>query len=293
VLPYCAVMKSLAIRCLAVASLVACTGKGDDETPWLLTPQDLGDDRASGTGFDLGDADATWVAADQLIPGMYWSWPALEMAETVFNTLLDDEGVTDPGTCPYTVADGATLTYVSNCRSQDGYQFDGTVSYTDGDTDGRDWRRWELDLEVAPSDDFPDFQRVLLRGTIITTQGNGDDDLIDALQANVHLGVEEYFEAINGDETEEAIWADWKLSARFERHDSADGTRILMEGATDLGSLGGFTFSGTDLVLPDTCPNEADGTLTVGAGTLTFDGSDGCDRCATLAVDGAEVDACP
>lgn len=274
--------------------LVACGDKVDADDPWLLDPQDLGADMAAGTGFDLSDTSATWTAADQLIPGMYWDLPALDLVTVALDTMLDDEGVTDAGTCPYTVADGPTLTYITNCRSQDGYDFTGTISYTDGDTDGRDWRLWELDLEVEPKEEFSDFEQISLKGKIYTSDGSGDDALLGALQANVLLSVADYPEAVNGSEAEEAIWSSWALSARYERHEADGGVKLLMEGAADLGSYGGLEFSGTDLLLPDSCPNEIDGELAFGDGTLTFDGSNGCDRCATLTVGGEEVGAaCP
>lgn len=274
--------------------LTACGDKVEAEGPWLLDPQDLGADMATGTGFDLSDTSATWTAADQLIPGMFWDRPALDLVTAVFDTMLDDEGVTDPGTCPYSVAEGPSLVYITNCNSQDGYSFDGTVRYTDGDADGRDWRLWELDLEVGPRDEFSDFERVSLQGKIYTSDGSGEDALISALQANVRLSVEGYDEAVRGNATQEAIWTDWALSARYERHKADGGELLLMEGAADLGALGGLSFEGTDLLLPDSCPNEIDGELSVGDGTLTFDGSNGCDRCAALTIGGEDAgSACP
>ncbi|MFT4979634.1 MAG: hypothetical protein ACI8S6_005546 [Myxococcota bacterium] len=279
---------------LVLPLLGGCKEKLDDDSSWLLATRDLGADLASGTGFDMADTDALWTATDQLIPGLYWELPALDLATAAFDTMLDDEGVTDPGTCPYTTASGSTLTWVSNCRSQDGYQLDGTVSYTDGDDDeGRDWRLWEFDLEVAPREEFSDLQRVMLRGQVLTTTGSGDDALISALQLNVHIGIEEYFEAANGDAVQETIWADWRLSARYEQHTAEGGVKLLMEGTADLGALGGLEFSGTDLLLPKNCPNEIDGTLSIGGGELRFDGSGGCDRCGELTLNDATSSVCP
>ena len=76
-------------------------------------------------------------------------------------------------------------------------------------------------------------------------------------------------------------------------HESDGGTRLLMEGATDLGRFGGLTFSGTDLLLSSGCPEEADGTLQLGDSVLTFDGSAGCDRCSQLELGGETVSICP
>jgi hypothetical protein len=276
-----------------VLMLIACTDKADDSGPWLLPPESLGADLATGSGLDLSDRAAVWNAADQLTPKMFWISPGFSLASTAFDALLDDEGITDEGTCPYTTASGPTLTWVSNCRSQDGYQLDGTVSRTDGDTDGRAWRLWSFDLAVAPRDEYPDLDRVSLVGQVLSTDGSGEDELLSALQVNLHVQVDGYLEAVNGSATQESIWSDWRLSARYELHEEASGTRLLMEGASDLGSLGGLTFSGTDLLLTSACPEEPDGALLVNGSTLAFDGSAGCDRCSQLELGGESVQICP
>lgn len=274
--------------------LLGCTGTDSEPIPWLAPDVDLGSPRATGTGLSLADDASVWNAVDQIIPGMFWALPGHDIALTVFNTMLEDEGITDAGTCPYTTATGPTLTWVTNCRSQDGYTFSGTVDRTDGSTDGRDWRQWEFDLDVSPDTDFPDLDRVSLHGELVVTSGNGDDALLSALQVNMLVGVEGYLEAVNGTQTQQEMWQDWSLTARYEQHEASNGVQMLMEGSADLGSHGGLDFLSTDLLLPDTCPNEPDGTLTInGDASIVFDGSNGCDRCSTLEIDGEQRTICP
>ena len=279
--------------------LLACSGDKDSAEPWLVSAQDLGADVASGTGLALSPDDA-WMLTEQVTPGLAWDAPALDIVDVVFSTMLEDQGISDDGSCPYTVAEGPTLSWISNCRSADGYDWDGTVRRTTGTSsdDGTDWTLWDLDLEVTSDDSFADLARVTLRGQIYDATGDGSTALLRALQTNVEVGVVEYREALNGTEDELAVWADWKLTLRAEQQQASGGTRTLIAGKTDLGARGGASFSGLDLLLSTGCPNEVDGDIQLDSGsargTLAFAGSDGCDRCGRLTIEGQDAqDACP
>jgi hypothetical protein len=270
-----------------IALLGACTPA--EESPWLLEEADLGDDIAADSGYSLQGGETAWLAAAQILPDQLWENPGYELPLAIWEEIVDDQSIADEGSCPYVIAEGPTLTWVSNCRSQEGYDWSGTVSRTDGEQDGRSTELWELDLEIIADTDFPRFSRVMMSGSVLIFEAGGE--LAEGVQANLITAVEDFEEVAQGDAAQKEIWSvGWALSARHEEH--ADGT-LLLEGATELGDRGGLSFSGMALSIDDKCPGEPDGQLTLTAGavaTLDMDGVSGmCDSCAALTLDGVSM----
>ncbi len=276
---------------LAALSCSACTEPIEDDS-WLSSAVDLGEPIATGAGYAISGSTEAWLAAEQVVPGMIWEHPGIDLPVSIWESIYEDETVADFGSCPYVIAEGATLTWVTNCRSQEGYDWSGTVSRTHGEIGEQDWVLWDLDLEVIADNDDPLFARIELRGSVYELSGTGE--LVQAIQANVLTGVEDFPSVAQGDDDQKSVWVDWAVTGRFEEHSTAEGRRHLLSGTTDLGSLGGLSFEG-DLRF-SSCPTEPDGDLVLGAdvsAVLSLDGSSSCDQCASMAIDGADVgEAC-
>jgi len=286
------------MRTLLVTVLLCGACKTPDDVPWQLEEADLGNDVASSSGYAMADGHDVWLAAAQLLPGQIWENPGYDLPLALWDEIVDDESIADEGSCPYVVADGPTLSWISNCRSQEGYDWSGAVHKTSSEQDGRDTTLWELDIEIIADTDFPRFSRVMMSGMVLITEGDhgaGAEVLQEAIQVNLVTAVEDFEDIAQGDDEQKAIWsAGWALSSRQERH--VDGT-LLLDGATELGDSGGVSFSGTSLTVDDKCPGEPDGVLTLTGSTvatLDLNGVSGmCDSCAEMSLDGESMgEAC-
>ena len=280
------------MRRLMVTVLLCSACNKDNENPWLLEAADLGADVATADGYAMEGGSAAWLAAAQVLPNQVWIDPGYELPLAIWDEIVEDESIADEGSCPYVVAEGPTLTWISNCRSQDGYDWSGSVSRTDGEQDGRVTTLWEMDLEVIADTDYPRFTRVMMAGSVLITEGDGD--LIEGVQTNLVTAVEDFESVAQGDDTQKAVWSSgWALSARYEEQHSTDGTLLVTEGATELGEYGGLSFSGTALSIDDLCPAEPEGVFTLKAASeaeLAFDGLTGaCDQCADVTLDGVNL----
>ncbi|MFT5684650.1 MAG: hypothetical protein ACI8RZ_005594 [Myxococcota bacterium] len=274
---------------LLVTVLLCGACKPPDEGPWLLEEADLGADVAAASGYDLSGGEDAWLAAAQFLPDQLWEHPGYELPLAIWEEIVDDQSIADEGSCPYVTADGPTLIWVSNCRSQEGYDWSGTVSRTDDEQNGLETTLWEMDIEIIADTDFPRFSRVMMSGSVLITGSGGG--LIEGVQTNLITAVADFEEIAQGDDVQKEIWsAGWALSARQEEH--TDGT-LLLDGATELGNRGGVAFSGTALAIDDKCPGEPDGQLTLTASVtagLDLDGVSGmCDNCAEMTLDGESM----
>ncbi|MDG1480194.1 MAG: hypothetical protein P8R54_11420 [Myxococcota bacterium] len=279
---------------LLVTVLLCGACKTPDEAPWLLDEADLGADVAAASGYAMTDGDDAWLAAAHLLPDQIWKNPSYDLPLALWEEVVNDESIADEGSCPYVIAQGPMLSWISNCRSQEGYEWSGTVSRTNSMQDGRDTTQWELDLEIIADTDFPRFSRVMMSGVVLITEGDHDAEgevLQEAVQVNLTTAVEDFEDVAQGDDEQKEIWSTgWALSARQERH--VDGT-FLLDGSTELGGRGGMSFSGTALTLDDKCPGEPDGILTLtgsAVAALDLDGVSGmCDSCAEMSLDGESM----
>ena len=281
-------------------ALPACTGTEDDpeSSIWITPEQNLGDPVATGSGFVVANGTDAWFAAEHVAPLIAWDFPATEQPWFLWD-LVQGENIADQSTCPYTQADtsAGTKTWMSDCRSREGYEWTGEVRQTvpsdSGDPlpweptidDEWAWERWDYDLQIIGDIEDPAFDRLTIKGTVFFI--NGDDvDLVKAAQVNIRIGIDGYWEALHvGDEREQS-WNDLLLTGRWEH---LVGDTHHFAGTADLGELGGFAFQSEGLTLQDTCSGEPKGTLDITTDddvTLTFQGSDECDRCASLAING-------
>jgi len=273
---------------LAAAALsLGCKGEPEDKAPaeWLVDEVDLGQPLAQGEGYVFENGADAWFAAAQFTPRLDWDLPASDVPLYLWD-LVQGLNIADEHGCPYTVAEGKSTTWRSDCRSQNGYQWTGEVTRSWGETGaGLAWTRWDMDLEVLGDVDDPSFDRVTLQGSVRNLEGQGGE-LVRAVQVNMRAGIDGYWERRSVGDEREAAWADWVVTGRFEQ---LQGDVYRFEGAADLGELGGLGFHANPLTLQEGCVGEPAGTLELNANQaveLYFEGLDDCDRCASYAVDG-------
>ncbi len=278
---------------IPILLLAACGGPAPDTgggDGWIVPEVDLGDPVATGSGYVIANGSDAWFAAEQVVPGMDWSYPGSDLPLFLWD-LVQGENIADSGSCPYVTADASTgeTTWHSNCRSQEGYVWTGTVTRTrpTADEPEPDWTRWDFDLEVVnEGDDRPTFDTLVLRGGWRYVDGD-DERLRRAVQVNIVAGVDGYWERNHVGDPREEAWHDLALTARYE--EAADGTHRF-EGAADLGELGGFTFRSDDLVVDESCVGEPDGRVEIDTSSeaiIAFQGEAACDLCAKLVIDDA------
>ena len=188
------------------------------------------------------------------------------------------------GSCPFTyIEDGAQI-WDSDCRSQEGYEWVGEVAVSEWEDDTGRWTRWDMDLEIFGDIDDPSFERMVLDGSFVFVAGD-PEVLTRAVQSNIRVGLDGWFERHSvADEREEA-WQDWVLTGRYE--ETPEGHHFA--GAVDLGNLGGLRFEGDDLVKTSACPVEPRGDVRIEADdsvVIEFDGDSSCNRCGDMLVDG-------
>ncbi len=272
--------------------MIACTGDDSSQVDWVVDTVELGEPVASGTGYVFDSPQAAWLAAEHVVPGLTWTWPASNVPLFLWNDVLLGENVSDEGTCPYVTATGGAETWKTDCRSQDGYDWDGYYTVDESEEDL--WTRfaYDLDLEVSSDVEGRAFDRVLLRGPMVYVDGD-DDPMVRSSQSNLVIEATGYWSRGFEDELE-AAWSHLAVSGRWEGSKGEGGESVTLEAALDLGSWEGFTASG--VVMVDTCLLEPKGEVTlVGAqtATLTFQGEGACDGCAELTIDGErQANAC-
>ncbi len=272
--------------------LFACSGDQAPQTEWLVDAVDLGEPLAGGTGFAFDTPQAAWLAAEHVVPGLTWSWPASNVPLFLWNDVLMGENVSDEGTCPYLTASGTAETWRSDCRSQDGYDWDG--DYTVDEVEDGSWTTFAYDLGLIVDSDVEGraFDRVSLKGPMVYVDGD-DEPMVRSSQSNLVVEVAGYWSRGFEDALEDA-WSRLAISGRWEGQAQDGSEQITLEAAVDLGSWGGFVATGSITV--DDCLLEPAGQVSfVGAQTavLTFQGDDACDGCAEVTVDGErQANAC-
>ena len=278
---------------VSLLALLACHGgetaeKGDDG--WLLSEEDLGVDLAQGTGFAPANGAEVYSALEQALPGLLYSTPMTEVPLSLWE-LAQNDNIADMGSCPYSQADGDTITWkTGDCRSRGGYNWSGELAEItharDPDT-GYQAYGWDLSLSIEGDVDNPSFDALTLQGALRFTLGD-EEGLARAAQVNAIAGVQGYWERISVADPRAIYWDSWAFSGRMQALESGEAR---VEGKVDLGAAGGFALSADGLVLDADCPAEPDGRVTIETGASTivvdFDGATACDRCADYSVDGA------
>lgn len=264
---------------MLLLAVAACTG---DQSPvadlFLIPPADLGTALAASSGFDATDGAAIGRTLDATTPVFEAVDPGWESPVFLFDELLKDDRVRDENQCPFVTLSGDTTTHEGGCRSQDGYEFDGTATDRSWTEDGVTWRRLELDLTAVGDTDDVLFDAVTLSGVI--QRGVPTDDSIDShVDINLHLEVLGYFERHGGTDTRLEAWTSWTLSGAWEEQ----GDNMLIDATADVAGAGGMMVQSESLEETPACPVEAEGAATLGDGiTATFGGASSCDECADV-----------
>ncbi|MCK6522006.1 hypothetical protein L6R49_11245 [Myxococcota bacterium] len=281
-----------------LALLLACRPDPEPESPFTLPLADLGAPLAAGVGYDFASPQDAFFAARHVAPGVEerWSLPPSNMPLLLWENLLQGENVADPGSCPYVQAEGARRVWVSGCRSEDGYEWEGSVSVEETEDADGDWERWRFDLDVTSEVEGRSFDRVRMQGGFDYMSGDGE--VSRWVQANWAVEAEGYW-ANNFEEELEAAWSALALTGVYQAQETESGAlQFVLQATVDLGEAGGFNATADSLTsgAATGCPVEPDGGLTlVGAQTavLTFEGPDRCDGCAQLTIDGErQANAC-
>jgi hypothetical protein len=278
------------LRLLCVVTSLACSGRdgdsGSDGEGWLGPAVDLGSDMATGAGFEFSNGSHAWLAAEHIVPDVYLTMPPADIPELLWD-MVQAANIADEGSCPYVTASGATVTWKSDCRSQDGYEWTGELSETQWEDESGRWKQWTMSIEVIADVENPSFSRMTLEGDFVDLTADSIEGLERAVHANLRAGVDGYWEQQSVASDREAAWADYVISGRWER--GSDG-RSKMAGSLDLGEYGGLRFESEAMLHQDSCTGEPKGTLALTSSqtaTLDFEGADDCDRCASFSLDGA------
>lgn len=274
---------------LTLVPAVACSGdKGDSGSAgetWRMPDQGLGLPMADGADADLGEPGVAWHAAAQVVPGVDWAIPGVELPLSLWASLQVDR-FWDEGSCPYTVTEGTATVYRSDCRTNEGYEWTGDVRVDDWEEDGWRWRRWDYELEVVADTDNPGFARIAIEGAAVMVDTD-DSSFSRGVQANWRVEADEYW-ASQGTDAREATWQTLAVTGRDEATDS--GVHRVDVAATAAG-IGSYTLRSEALTLSSDCTVVPTGEAELEgrqASTLTY--GETCARCAGWDGEGASAD---
>ncbi len=261
--------------------LVAC-GRSDRSDPdWLIEPMDLGS-YAKGEGYTFDSPQTTWFAGEHALPELRWSVPPSNIPIYLWEDVLSGENVSDAGSCPYLTLEGETTYWSANCRSQEGYDWSGSVSLTT-EMGEEQTELWEFDIDVSSDREGRLFDRVLLEGTVHYVQGD-DEPLSRHAQVNIRIRAPGYW-AGAFDEALDAAWTDMAISGTWEaRMDNGD-EYWQVDAAVDLGTHGGFRVRSEQFWTETACAGEPRGEATLtgeNEARLLFEGAEACNGCAQL-----------
>jgi hypothetical protein len=170
--------------------LLGCGG-GDSEPEWLVEPLDWGS-HATGSGYSFVDPQTTWFAAEHALPSLWWSVPASNIPLYLWEDVLSGEDVMDVGSCPYLTLDGDVTTWRANCRSQEGYNWSGSVSVQTTDDGKWNTQEWTFDVQVSSDREGRLFDRVQMEGQVRYIDGD-DSPLARHVQVDLHLEAPGYW----------------------------------------------------------------------------------------------------
>lgn len=265
--------------------LLGCGGN-DSEREWLVEPLDWGS-YAAGSGYAFEDPQTTWLAAEHVLPSLWWSIPASNIPLYLWEDVLSGEDVMDVGSCPYLTLQDDMTTWSANCRSQEGYNWSGSVTVQATDDGTWTTQDWTFDLQVSSDREGRVFDKVTLEGRVRYIDGD-DEPLTRHVQVDVHMEAPGYWAGAFKPELD-AAWSDMNLTGTWEAQSTEKGESWQMEARADLGELGGFSLAGRDFRVEDDCAGEPKGEATLhGANKarLEFEGADACNGCAKLWLDG-------
>ncbi|MCB9758252.1 MAG: hypothetical protein H6739_00290 [Alphaproteobacteria bacterium] len=271
---------------------LACTGEDPDDTTLFLLPErGTGTALATGSGMDLSTPQAAFFAAGHVAQEIdaRWGFPATQIPLLLWEDVLLGENIADPGSCPYSVADGPETTWRTGCRSQDGYTWAGEVSKTTWEEDETgDWLHYTFDIDVSSDNEGRAFDRIAMSGEFYYLNGDSEP-LARYAEANLRVEAEGYW-AHNFEDALEDAWSDLALTGRWQTLDEDGDAVHAFEAAADLGAYGGFAASTGELVDSGSCVAEPEGSIALEgdqSARLDFEGRDRCDGCAEFYLDGA------
>ncbi len=278
---------------LALVATTACGAKSTDSAgspdDWQVPLEDLGSPRVGAPTTTIAETATLWTASENVLPGIVWDEPGIDLPLYLFDTIALDPGVANEGSCPYSVLAGSSVTWASNCRSTFGYEWTGGVdqdTWTRGDLT---YTRWDFDLDIQGDVEDPEFQRLSLQGAIVYVRGE-NEELERAVQANIEATLVGYWSRANATDPREAEWADWAWTGRDEK--DAMGVHKI-DGNGRLATTGTTHFVADALQVTTNCTQSPTGTVAVtgqdGAGTMRFHGDTDCRPCADVTVDGADL----
>lgn len=282
---------------LAWTLWLACDREVEQEDPFVVVLRDAGVPMAEGVGYDFSTPQAAYFAAQHVTPDLdgRWPFPVSNIPLLLWEDVLLAENISDPGSCPYLVADGAETTWETGCRSQEGYNWTGEVVLTTWEEDGLgDWMHYDFAIEIRSDEERRTFDRVSLQGQLYFLNGN-DDPVARFGQSNLVIESVGYW--ANGFETElESAWQHLAVTGAWQTLAADDGETHTVSAVVDLGDYGGFSAEASPLAEQDSCIAEPRGdVLLTGqqAAELRFEGADRCDGCAEFFLDGVRsTNAC-
>lgn len=269
--------------------LLACTRSDRDsgaDSPFRQDFRDVGLPKAAGEGFAFASSQETAFGFEHVVPRVVWgNSPPTEMILSLWE-FVQGENISDPGTCPYQTADGATTTWNTNCRSQDGYNWDGTVTRVSWEEAGQEWEHWTFDLQLDSDVEGRKFDRIALDGQYYFAGSSEDDGVLSHTQVNYIIDAEGYWTTAFKEDVEPA-WHGLAMTGTWETWD--DGT-YMFRGLTDLGEMGGFAFETDGMEEVTNCVREPKGEMRMSTpdneAVLTFEGGGQCDGCGQLDLNG-------
>jgi hypothetical protein len=280
-----------------ILSAVGCSGKDSDSAApitdgWVVPSQDLGPPRTGSPDADLTDRSALWFVAAHFLPGIDWDDPTVDVPLYVFDTIAMDPGVADSGSCPYEQLDGSQTTWRSDCRSTQGYEWVGSLVRDRWEADGLEYTRWDSDIQIVADVEGPEFERLSLQGAMVYVRGDGQS-LDHAVQANVEVSLQGYWNRTSAGDPREAAWQSWSWTGRDEQR--PDGTHRV-EGTAQLAGFGTVGLSSAELTVSDACGNSPTGVVELNGAQsvqMVFHGETDCRQCADVSdADGASSEVC-
>lgn len=274
---------------------LGCSAKDGDSAgasdDWLAATQDLGSPRTGAPDADLSDTSMLWFLSSHFVPGIDWDDPTIDIPLFLFDTVAMDPGVANPGSCPYQQLDGNQTTWRSDCRSTQGYEWQGSLVQTRWSDGGFEYSRWDSDIVIVPGVEDPEFDRLSIQGSFVYVRG--DDVVLErATQGNIEIALDGYWERASMNDPREAAWSRWAWTGREEQR---PGGRHRIEGIAELAGVGTVSVTATDLVVSSECTQSPTGTVVLAGNqsvSLGFHGETDCRRCADIEGAGDTTEAC-
>ncbi len=282
------VPRPCAAAAMALGLLIGCGGADPDKdttgASWRIPDQALGLPLASGQDAAFGDGTDVWLAAAQVVPGIDWDQPMVDIPLFVWSE-LQTERLSDPGSCPYAALEGDATVYKSGCRTNEGYEWTGEVRTEEWEADGWQWRRWEFDLEVVADTDNPSLDRAAIEGAMVYVVAE-EEGFDRGIQANIRVELDGYWERATAQDPREDAWTTLAYTGRDESDTEAQH-RLDVDG--ELAGVGSFRLASDNLTV-GSCGVTPTGTADLsGSADSTLRFGDTCARC--VAWEGAGANA--